>query len=102
MIKKSLQAFAFALAFGSCAAWAQESSPPPTTDQQPAATGQQSAPPTAAGPAQKKALKEIVAGCRSDARAKGLKGPALNSAVIDCVGQQSPELAQRLRCQQQS
>jgi hypothetical protein len=46
--------------------------------------------------------RAIVAGCRNDARAKGLRGPALQSAVYDCIGGQNPQLAARMRCRQQA
>lgn len=45
--------------------------------------------------------KEIIAGCRNDAQAKGLKGPDLQSAVRDCVSAQKPKLAARMACAQQ-
>jgi hypothetical protein len=45
--------------------------------------------------------RELIAHCRSDARAKGLSGDALQSAVSDCVGAQQPRVAARLQCRQQ-
>lgn len=49
----------------------------------------------------KSSAKDLIASCRSDARAKGLKGDALKSAVNDCVGAQQPKTAARLECRQQ-
>ena len=45
--------------------------------------------------------KELIAGCRSDAKAKGLTGDALKAAVDECVGAQRPKVAARLQCRQQ-
>jgi hypothetical protein len=45
--------------------------------------------------------KELIANCRSDARAKGLTQDALESAVNDCVAAQRPRAAARLQCRQQ-
>ena len=79
--------------------------PPPgaaSGDQGPppgAASGE--APPPGAAMGGKPAAKELIAGCRSDARAKGLTGDALKAAVDQCVGAQRPKLAARLQCRQQ-
>ena len=75
---------------------------PPTTDQEtPPATAPQAAPPAGAAATPNLSNKEIVAGCKNDARAKGLRGAALRSAIDDCVGAQNPTLAARMRCSQQ-
>ena len=67
---------------------------PPATDQ---------AAPPAAPPAgattPSPSNKEIIAGCRSDARAKELRGAALRSAIGECVGAQNPKLAAQMRLQ---
>jgi hypothetical protein len=56
----------------------------------------------ASGSAAKPTAKDLIAGCRADARGKGLKGDALKSAVRDCVGAQRPKLAERMQCRQQA
>jgi hypothetical protein len=74
---------------------------PPAAPAAPPAAGQ-AAPPAGAATAPASSNKAIIAGCRNDARAKGLRGPALQSAVYDCVGGQNPQLAARMRCHQQA
>ena len=49
----------------------------------------------------KASSKALIANCRSDAKAKGLRGDELKSAVDECVGAQKPKLAARLQCRQQ-
>ena len=60
-----------------------------------------SAPPPGAAMGSNSSNKELIASCRAEARAKGLKGDALKSAVDGCVGAQKPEVAARMRCRQQ-
>ncbi|HZZ62164.1 MAG TPA: hypothetical protein VFE63_13490, partial [Roseiarcus sp.] len=69
-----------------------QAAPPAGGQAAPPAAGQ-AAPPSGAATAPASSNKAIIAGCRNDARAKGLKGPAMQSAVLDCVGGQSPQLA---------
>ncbi|MGA2793515.1 MAG: hypothetical protein ABSE69_08265 [Roseiarcus sp.] len=69
-----------------------------------AAAGDQAAAaeaPAAAPAGGKPTGKELIASCRADARAKGLSGDALKTAVDECVGAQRPKLAARLQCRQQ-
>ncbi len=89
----------------------QPGAPPAAGQGAPPAAGQEAAPPPAAAPAAPPpggamapagSNRAIIAGCRNDARAKGLRGPALQSAVYDCVGGQNPQLAARMRCNQQA
>lgn len=75
----------------------------PAPDAAPAAA----APPAAATPGDaqpakggKAKPKEIMMGCRSDAKAQGLKGPAMRKAVDDCVVKQRPDLAGRVQCRE--
>jgi len=94
-----------------CAPAAAQTAPPPAdqgpppgaaSDQGPppgAASGE--APPPGAAMGGKPSAKELIAGCRSDARAKGLTGDALKAAVDECVGAQRPKVAARLQCRQQ-
>jgi hypothetical protein len=87
----------------------QQGAPPAADQGPPPPAGQEAAPPPAApgtpprggAMAPASSNKAIVAGCRNDARAKGLRGPALQSAVYDCVGSQNPQLAARMRCREQ-
>ena len=80
-----------------CAPAIAQNTPPPADQGAPPDAGSGGAPPAGGG---KSATKELVAGCRSDAKAKGLKGDALKSAVDDCVGAQNPKAAARLECRQ--
>ena len=82
-----------------------QSNPPP--DQGPPPAVDQGAPGAAApstGGAMgggKPSAKDLIASCRNDSRAKGLRGDALKSAVHDCVAAQSPKAAARLDCRLQ-
>ena len=61
----------------------------------------QGVPPPGAAMGAPPSNKDLIANCRADARAKGLRGHALKSAVVDCVGAQNPKVAARMRCAQQ-
>lgn len=79
---------------------ADQGAPPPSGTGA-GAPPDQSAPPP--GPATGAPLsnKDLVASCRKDAQAKGLRGDALRSAIGDCVSAQNPRLGARIRCVQQ-
>lgn len=75
-----------------------DQAPPPAG----AAPADQGPPPGAAAAAPgKPSGKELIASCRADSKAKGLKGDALRAAVDECVGAERPKLAARLQCHQQ-
>jgi hypothetical protein len=80
---------------------ADQTAPPPADQGPPPGAASGGAPPPGAAAGGKPTGKELIAGCRSDARAKGLTGAALKAAVDDCVGAQRPKLAARLQCRQQ-
>ena len=91
-----------------CAPAAAQNAPPaadqgaPQTDQGPPPGGSaDQGPPPGAAPGGKPSAKQLIAGCRSDARAKGLTGDALKAAVGECVGAQRPKVAARMQCRQQ-
>ena len=81
---------------GQNASCMEESATPPA-DQGAAPPADQGAAPTT-GKAKAKAL---IASCRSDAEAKGLKGAERKTAVHDCVAAQKPKVAARMQCRQQ-
>ena len=87
-------AIAFAVMLTASAAGAQT---PPAA---PAAAPDAAAAPagTPAQQAQRDKVKGERQSCRSDAQAKGLKGPALRSAVVECMGQVDPKAAKRMTC----
>ena len=63
-----------------------------------AAPGAGPAEPAAGGGGGKAKVKEIMAGCRADAKAQGLKGQAMQQAAMDCAVKQRPALAGRMQC----
>jgi hypothetical protein len=81
---------------------AGQAAPPAAGQPAPPSGGQEAAPTAPPAGAAAASNKQIISGCRSDARAKGLRGTALQSAVWDCVGAQNPQLAARMRCGQQA
>lgn len=99
---KSIAASGLLVLALACAPALAQTAPPP--DQAPPAD--QSAPTGAAPPAgapatAKPSAKELVAGCRDEAKGKGLKGDAFKASVHDCVAAQRPKLADRMQCRQQ-
>lgn len=74
---------------------------PPATDQGAPPAAAPGGPPAGAATVPGPSNKEIIAACRNDAQAKGLRGAARQSAVWDCVGAQNPQLAAQMRCRQQ-
>jgi hypothetical protein len=88
----------FALA--SLPALAQTAAPP--TDEAPvAAPPSTAAPPSAVPMGGTSSVEDLKAGCRTEAKSQGLKGPALQKAVINCVGAQQTKVAARMTCRQQ-
>jgi hypothetical protein len=92
---KMLVTAGFAIALTSSVLFAQSTTPPP--DQNEAPLDQGAAPPTGGT----LRGKELIAGCRSDAKSKGLRGPELKAAVHDCVAAVQPKVAARMQCRQQ-
>jgi hypothetical protein len=99
MFRPAVLSSIFALALGWTCAQAQTNSPPPDSSVAAPAEAQPVSSPGSMGG--KRSNKELIASCRSEARAKGLSGDALKSAVRDCVGAQKPKLAARMQCRQQ-
>jgi hypothetical protein len=93
-----------ALMCGEAMAQAENPQPgaPPAAGQEAPPAAAPAAPSAGAATAPAPSNKEIIAGCRNDARSKGLRGAALQSAVLDCVRGQNPQLAARIRCQKQA
>lgn len=57
--------------------------------------------PAAPANSQTSSVKELRRQCATDARAKGLKGAALQTAALDCLQQARPELASGIECRKQ-
>jgi hypothetical protein len=68
----------------------------PPADQAPAAV-----PPSGAPMGEESSVKDLKAGCRTEAKSQGLKGAAFQQAVLDCVRAQRPLVAARMACRQQ-
>jgi hypothetical protein len=100
MIRTLVFSGAFALA--AAQSLAQTSAPAPDQSAAPAVGTVVPSAGAAAGSAATPTAKELIGACRADARAKGLRGDALKSAVRDCVGAQRPKLAERMQCRQQA
>ncbi len=84
-----------------CAPAVAQTAPPPADQGPPPGAAADQGPPPGGGMGGKQSSKELIAGCRSDAKAKGLRGDELKSAVDECVGAQRPKVAARLQCRQQ-
>jgi hypothetical protein len=93
-----------ALICGQAIAQAENPQPgaPPAAGQEAPPAAAPTAPPRGAATAPTPSNREITAGCKNDARSKGLRGAAMQSAVLDCVNGQSPQLAARMRCNRQA
>jgi len=48
------------------------------------------------------ANKKLIDDCRAEAKAQGVRGPAIREAVNACVTKSNPRLAKRMACAQQA
>lgn len=107
---KLLIAIILAFAVGGTASFAQpvenNAAPPapsggvraPQNSDAPAPPDHQAGAPAAAGRA---SVKELRQKCAADERAKGLRGPALRTAVQDCLVKARPALAGVMACRKE-
>ena len=99
MFKQIVMSGCLVFALAGLPARAQTAASP--TDQMPVASPPSTAASSSAVPmGGTSSVEDLKAGCRSEAKGQGLKGPAFQKAVLDCVGAQQPKVAARMTCRQ--